>query len=78
MANKHKFIENWIHENFVEETITVTWEDGKAIITDSNGEKMIVEMRDRTLYADGKPYGGIPSLADIQCPKKGTGGKEQC
>lgn len=65
MASKHKFIENWIHENFVEETITVTWEDGKAIITDSNGEKMIVEMRDRTLYADGKPYGGIPSLFDV-------------
>jgi hypothetical protein len=38
---------------------------GKAIVKDGNGEEMIVELRDRTLYADGKPYGGIPSLVDV-------------
>ena len=38
--------------------VSFSWQDG-------NGEEMIVELRDRTLYADGKPYGGIPSLVDV-------------
>lgn len=65
VISKRKFMENWIAENFEDGAVTVEWQDKKAILTDRNGKHITVEMRDLTLYADGKPYAGIPSLADV-------------
>ena len=56
--SKRKFVEDWIEKTFEPGAVSFSWQDG-------NGEEMIVELRDRTLYADGKPYGGIPSLVDV-------------
>jgi hypothetical protein len=63
--SKRKFVEDWIEKTFEPGAVSFSWQDGKAIVKDGNGEEMIVELRDRTLYADGKPYGGIPSLVDV-------------
>ena len=63
--SKRKFVEDWIEKTFEPGAVSFSWQDGKAIVKDGNGEEMIVELRVRTLYADGKPYGGIPSLVDV-------------
>ena len=40
-------------------------EGNNYYFTDRNGDKLEVTMPDRTLFVDGKPMGGIPSLAGI-------------
>lgn len=63
--SKKKFVEDWIIKTFDSETVNFSWQDDKAIVNDCKGEQMIVELRDRTLYADGKPYDSIPSLINV-------------
>ncbi len=63
--SKKKFVEDWITKTFDSRTVNFSWQDDKVIVKDCNGEKMIVELRDRILYADGKPYSSIPSLVNV-------------
>lgn len=55
----------WINRNFDTDFVTVAWKNNAATVTDRNGDSLEITMPDRTLYADGKPLGGIPSLVDV-------------
>ncbi len=64
--SKRQFMENWIAENFDTDCIKIDWtEKHAATVTDRNGDTLEITMPERTLYADGKPLGGIPSLVDV-------------
>lgn len=62
--SKREFIKDWIGKNFAD--VKIIWAGESAIIEDKKGEKMTVEFKGCTLYADGKPYNSIPSLADVE------------
>ena len=60
--SQRQYMEQWIAENFDLACVSVKWKDDIATIKDKMGEELTVEMKGQTLYADGKPFGGIPSL----------------
>jgi len=67
VISKHQYIKNWIEENFEAGAIVNYDWHGKHAVTliDRAGDKLDITMPERTLYVDGKPMGGIPSMADI-------------
>ena len=64
--SKRQYMTDWINENFDTDFVKIEWkENNAATVTDRNGDSLEITMPDRTLYADGKPLGGIPSLVDV-------------
>lgn len=64
--SKREYIASWIAKNFDTDFVKIDWkENNAATVTDRNGDSLEITMPDRTLYADGKPFGGIPSLVDV-------------
>lgn len=38
--SKRKFVEDWIEKTFEPGAVSFSWQDGKAIVKDGNGEEM--------------------------------------
>ena len=60
---RHDYLVSWIETFFDTTTIRTVWKDEHhARLIDANNMSIVVEMRGNTLYVNGKPFGGIPSL----------------
>lgn len=63
MKTNKQFMHDWILENFDASCVEIIdVDENTVVVKDSHGETMTVEMRDKVLYADGKPFTSIPSL----------------
>lgn len=65
ISKKH-FMDDWIEKNFNLDFVKVEWKEKHvAVVTDRKGDSLVVIMPDRVLYADGEPFGSIPSMVDV-------------